>query len=61
MVLQVCCRCVAGVLQCIRYNVCKRERLRALDYCVAGVLQVCCRCVVSVLQMCCRCVAVYEI
>ena len=57
-VLQVRCRCVAGVLQC--------------DMCVVGVLQVCCRvpqcatgCLAAsaqsggktVLQVCCKCVA----
>ena len=46
----MCCKCVADVLRCMRYNVCKRELLSALDYCVAGVLEVCCRCVAGALQ-----------
>jgi len=54
-VLQECCGCVAGVLQCTTSR-------------CAGVLHtdaqkqgiVCCRCVAGVLQVCCRCVAVHD-
>jgi len=41
----VCCRCVAGVLQCAAGT---------QGLLMSSVLQVCCR---GVLQVCCRCVA----
>jgi len=49
--LQVCCRCVAGVLPCV--DVCCSVRLTGMLQCVASVLQcvaVGCRCVAGVLQ-----------
>jgi len=51
--------CVAGAFQRVAAweRLCTRKLVITLDYCVAGVSQVCCRCVAGALRVCCRCVA----
>ena len=67
IVVQVCCRCVAGVVQVCSTDWESVICIKVGGYCI--VLQVCCRYVTGVLQvccsvlhcvaLCCRCVAVY--